>query len=288
METPMNLCAPTWAWESRLPEDQHLSIPEALHHIAALGISYAEFWIWQREDLARYTAEHRADIRSAMAATGVQLVALDLHPYGMLSNDDEARDGAWAYTRRCIDVATDLGVEVITTITTAVPLDVAYRVAWCRTVSFLRNAVGYAATQGIVLCLEPEPGTITANGDSFLRIVEEVPGLRANVDIGHHHLVREQPWTVVEKIGADVAHVHLGDNDATGDHSWAPGRGTIGRDGFTAFLKALHQVGYRGYHALDIHPAAAPDETVAASVSYLRALGLQWHVSPQPSARQCE
>jgi len=239
-----------------------------------LGVSYAEFWIWQREDVAKYTLEHRAEIKEAIADSGVRLVALDLHPYGMLSDSPDQRDTAWDYARQCVDIAADLGVEVITTITTAVPGDVSYSVAWSRAVDFLRRAVAYAGEREIVLCLEPEPGTITANGDSFLRIVQEVPGLKANVDIGHHHLVREQPWTVIEKVGAYLAHVHLGDNDGTGDHSWAPGRGTIDQDGFVAFLKALQRVGFQGYYALDVHPAEKPDETIAESLAYLKALEL--------------
>jgi sugar phosphate isomerase/epimerase len=268
----MEFCVPTWAWGSRLPKDQHLPIDQALHRIAALGVSYAEFWIWQKADVAKYTPEHRAEIKKAVDDSGVRLVALDLHPYGMLSDSPDERAGAWDYATQCIDIAADLGVESITTITTAVPDDVSYDSAWNRSVDFLRQAVDYAGEREIAFCLEPEPGTITANGDSFLRIVTRVPNLKANVDIGHHHLVREQPWTVVEKIGADVAHVHLGDNDGTGDHSWAPGRGTIGQEGFVAFMKALQRVGFQGYYALDVHPAEKPDETIAESLAYLKAL----------------
>ena len=270
----MKFCVPTWAWGSRMPKDQHLPANEALYRIAALGVSYAEFWIWQQADVAKYTAEHCAEIKEAMDGSGVRLVALDLHPYGMLSDSPDKRAGAWDYVRQCIDIASDLGVEFITSITTAVPDDVSYDAAWSRTCDLLRRAVEYAGEREVVFCLEPEPGTITANGDSFLRIVQAVPNLKANVDIGHHHLVREQPWAVVEKIGADVAHVHLGDNDGTGDHSWAPGRGTIGQDGFIAFLRALQRVGFQGYHALDVHPGEKPDETVAESLAYLDALEL--------------
>jgi len=269
----MKFCVPTWAWESRLPEDQHIPAHEALFRIAALGVSHAEFWIWQQEDVARYAPAYRAILKEAMADSGVRLVALDLHPYGMLSNSPDERAGAWGYVRQCIDIAADLGVEVITTITTAVPEDVSYGRAWIRTIDLLLRAVEYAGKLGITFTMEPEPGTITANGDSFLRIVQAVPGLKANVDIGHHHLVREQPWVVVEKIGTDVAHVHLGDNDGTGDHSWAPGRGTIGKEGFTVFLKALRRVGYQGYYALDVHPSEAPDDVIAESLAYLKALG---------------
>jgi sugar phosphate isomerase/epimerase len=249
-------------------------VTEALHRIAALGVSSAEFWIWQQADVAKYSPQHRSEIKRAMTASGVRLVALDLHPYGMLSDQARQRDAAWEYTQQCTDIAADLGVQIITTITTAVPPDTSYHVAWERTVDFLRRAVAHAGEHDIVFCLEPEPGTITANGDSFVRIVGEVPALKANVDIGHHHLVREQPWAAVEKIGADVAHVHLGDNDGTGDHSWAPGRGTIGEKGFLAFLQALRRVGFAGYYALDVHPARAPDETIAESLAYLQALQL--------------
>ena len=268
----MKFCVPTWAWESRLPKDQHISAEEALFRIAALGVSYAEFWIWEQADVARYTAKYRAELKRAIEESGVRLVALDLHPRGILSHSPDRRASTWDYVKQCIDIAADLDVELITSITTPVPDGVSYDLAWNRTVDFLRRAVEYAGEREITFTLEPEPGTITANGDSFLRAVQEVPNLKANVDIGHHHLVREQPWTAVEKIGTDVAHVHLGDNDGTGDHSWAPGRGTIGQDGFRAFLTALQRVGFQGYHALDVHPAEKPDETIAESLAYLNAL----------------
>lgn len=270
---PLKFCVPTWAWESRLPEDQRIPVHEALFRIAALGVSYAEFWIWQH-DVTRYTPEYCAGLRKAMEESQVRLVALDLYPRGMLSDDSNKRTCAWEYVRRCIDIAAELGVEVITTITDPVPESVSYHLAWRRAVDLLRRAVNYAGERGITFVLEPELGTIIANGDAFLRLAEAVPGLKANIDIGHHHLVREQPWTVVEKIGADVAHVHLGDNDATGDHSWVPGRGTIGREGFIAFLSALRRIGFQGYYALDVHPTEKPDETIAESLAYLKSLKL--------------
>jgi len=270
----MRLCVPIWAWEGGLPKGQRITVSEMLHRVAALGVSDAEFWIWQQADLAKYTPEYRAEIKKAMSDNEVRLVALDLHPHGMLSDIPDERAGAWDYVRQCTDIAADLGVEVITSITTRVPEGVGYDMGWSRAIDLLRRAVEYAGEREIVFCLEPEPGTITANGDSFLRIVQAVPNLKANVDIGHHHLVREQPWTAVEKIGSDVAHVHLDDNDGTGDHSWAPGRGTIGQEGFVAFLEALKRVGYQGYYALDVHPKEKPDEVLAESLAYLRALEL--------------
>ena len=58
----MKFCVPTWAWGSHLPKDQHLPVTEALHRVAALGVSYADAIVLLKEmcDKGAVAAEFRA------------------------------------------------------------------------------------------------------------------------------------------------------------------------------------------------------------------------------------
>lgn len=91
-----------------------------------------------------------------------------------------------------------------------------------------------------------------------------------NIDCGHHYLVHEDLRAAVEKIEDKLVHVHLDDNDATADQSRPPGKGTIGREGFSKFITALKNVGYKRYLAFDIHPTENPDQALKESLEYLR------------------
>ena len=260
-------CLPTWAWEC-----EGLSIEESLRRISALGAKYVETWIWTGESLSSFTRERIKGIKSILDGEGLKLWVIDLHPEGMLEDSEEARDKAEDYAKRCVETGAELGVKIVTSITTSLPKGVHYRQGWERTVSFASKLVEYSKARGVTFVIEPEPGTIISNGDAFLRLAEEVPDLKANMDIGHHHLVREGIRATVEKLSDYIAHVHIDDNDGTGDQSRPPGEGTIGKEGFLEFLLCLEAANYQGVLAFDVHPAHDPDGALLKSMSYLRGL----------------
>jgi sugar phosphate isomerase/epimerase len=75
--------------------------------------------------------------------------------------------------------------------------------------------------------------------DLMVQLVNEVdnPFLGLCMDIGHQHVFSELDaleW--VRRMSNRLLHVHLHDNDRTGDQHWSLGRGTIDFEPFYAAL----------------------------------------------------
>ena len=96
-----------------------------------------------------------------------------------------------------------------------------------RSVEFWRREIRRWADAGIGIVLENET---EKSPDLSLRLANEVddPCLGPCLDIGHQHVFSElgaPEW--VRRMGDRLVHIHLHDNDRTGDKHWAIGCGTI-------------------------------------------------------------
>jgi sugar phosphate isomerase/epimerase len=105
-----------------------------------------------------------------------------------------------------------------------------------RSIEFWQREIHRWAAAGIVIVLEND---IEKSPDSLVRLVDQVnnPFLGLCMDIGHQHLFSELDaleW--VRRMDYRLFHVHLHDNDRTGDSHWSIGRGTID---FEPFYEAL-------------------------------------------------
>ncbi len=107
-----------------------------------------------------------------------------------------------------------------------------------RNVSFWQAEIRRWADAGIQVVLENDLEPIP---DMMTRLVNAVdnPALGLCFDIGHQNMFSElsaPQW--VRSMGPRLWHVHLHDNDRTGDHHWPLGRGTID---FELFYEVLGQ-----------------------------------------------
>jgi len=105
-----------------------------------------------------------------------------------------------------------------------------------KNVEFWQREIHRWADAGILVVLEND---IEKSPDLLVRLVNEVdnPFLGLCMDIGHQHMFSELDaleW--VRRMDHRLFHVHLHDNDRTGDNHWPIGRGTID---FEAFYSAL-------------------------------------------------
>jgi sugar phosphate isomerase/epimerase len=110
--------------------------------------------------------------------------------------------------------------------------------SWLRkNVEFWQGEIRRWAEARITIVLENETEKLP---DLAIRLIDEVasPALKLCLDIGHHNVfssVDAPEW--VRRVGDRLAHVHLHDNDGTGDWHWPVGRGTIEYEPFYAALE---------------------------------------------------
>jgi sugar phosphate isomerase/epimerase len=116
--------------------------------------------------------------------------------------------------------------------------------SWLKgSVEFWKREIRRWAEAGIVIVLEND---IEKSPDLLVRLVNEVdnPFLGLCLDIGHQHVFSELgalEWA--RRMGKRLFHIHLHDNDRTGDRHWPIGRGTIDFEPFyTAISEQAPQV----------------------------------------------
>jgi sugar phosphate isomerase/epimerase len=103
-------------------------------------------------------------------------------------------------------------------------------------VEFWQRVIRRWANAGIVIVLENDTDKLP---DLLIQLVNAVnnPFLGLCMDIGHQHMFSELDaleW--VRRMDNRLWHIHLHDNDRSGDNHWSIGRGTIDFESFYAAL----------------------------------------------------
>lgn len=131
----------------------------------------------------------------------------------------------------------------------------------------LHEVVAYAAEQGVVPCLEPEPGMLIETLDDFAAL--QVEGLRLALDTGHCLVTGERdPAAAVHEFAGRIGTVAIEDM-ARGVHVHLPfGEGDMD---VPAVLNALDAVGYDRLVCVELsRESHRADVMIPQALDYLR------------------
>ena len=188
------------------------------------------------------------------------------HAPSLLDDDADAREPRRDFLRRCIDLARELGAEVVSTWSGAAPGgevgdareptgDPARREElWQRLTEEVRRLDEAAQAAGRRLGFEPEPGMFVERPAGYRelrrRLGDGAAALGLTLDVGHLLCTGDLPVAAaVREAAPELIHVHLADI-AGGVHEHLPfGRGDLD---LGEALSALHEVGYAGMAAVEL------------------------------------
>ncbi len=110
----------------------------------------------------------------------------------------------------------------------------------------------YAAQYGARIAVEDIPRTCIGNcSKEILELISVHPALGVCFDT--NHLLGEDTVAFIRNIGSRLLTVHISDYDYINERHWLPGEGQID---WTAVVKAMEEVGYRGRWMYEIAFAA--------------------------------
>ncbi|CAL9363904.1 hypothetical protein SUDANB6_00721 [Streptomyces sp. enrichment culture] len=183
---------------------------------------------------------------------------------------DRARRAGLLLT--AVRVAADLGAHAVHCFSGTTPEGTDEDTAWKRLTEALAPVVEAAATAGVPLAVEPEPGHLLATLDGFHRLrrtLGDPDALGLTLDIGHCQCLEPlPPADCVRAAGPWLRHVQIEDM-RRGVHEHLPfGDGEID---FPPVLAALAATGYRGLTVVELprHSHAGPHHA-ARSLPFLR------------------
>jgi myo-inositol catabolism protein IolH len=243
----MRLCVETGAF-------QRLTLEQALEGIRAAGYDNVEL----NPDLFRPHEATSADIRRLrrlLADHGLHPAAvLPLYP---IATPDEARrqEGVEKW-KRAIAASRELGAEGLTSEMTGDPAapPEACRHAFRRSIEALLPALDEADLR---ISFECHPGDFIERSREAVDLIRETrsPRVAYLYCLAHTFYLGDDPAAMIRDAGATLAHVHVadtyrperiiqaGENGRPHLHA-IPGWGELD---FRAILRALKEIGYRGY-----------------------------------------
>ncbi|WP_307037090.1 sugar phosphate isomerase/epimerase family protein [Streptomyces canus] len=175
------------------------------------------------------------------------------HGPSLLDPDPDDRARRVDLLIRAVRVAADLGAHALHCFSGITPTSTDQDTAWKRLAETLTPVLDAAATAGVPLAVEPEPGHLLATLADFHRLRRELGDpepLGLTLDIGHCQCLEPLPPAACVRAAAPwLRHVQIEDM-RRGVHEHLPlGDGEID---FPDVLTALADTGYRGLTVVEL------------------------------------
>jgi fructoselysine 3-epimerase len=261
------------------------SVCEAIEIIAALGYEGVEILADAPHLFAGPAAAADLEgIKLILTRTGVKPANLNANTavgfYGrsfweplfepsIANPDPQARQWRIAYTKRCIDMAQVLGCPSISVTSGRMAANLSPDESMALLLGALREIVEYAGHKNIRIGLGYEPGLLIENYREMNWVLKQVgsPFLGVNLDLGHSHILGEDPEAVTSLFGDHIVHVHLEDIGGRKHYHLIPGMGQVD---FKAIFRMLEKCGYNGFVTVELYTYPhAPEEAARHSLRFL-------------------
>lgn len=263
----MKFGASVWPFKWEAPYE------DTIVRIAKLGFRAVELIAWDRKVLDEYyTPGKIKELKDIIASEGMELSQFVSTPSLMASPVVRERKEALEHFKKLVEVGSELGAKIVNSVApypfsmdfppiTERPLvqeqiiDIPGNLDWSKNwedyIEALRECALICEDAGIRYSLEPHPYRYVSNADSMLRILSEVesPAIGINFDPSHLFPCGEIPQVVIYRLGKNIIHAHLSDNDGLTNAHWRPGKGKMDWQGI---LKAFKDVGYSGVLSLEL------------------------------------
>jgi L-ribulose-5-phosphate 3-epimerase len=293
---------PVGIYEKALPDD--LAWEERLRLAAEAGYDFFEISIDEtdaRLARLRWTPEQRADLRQAIANTGVPILTMCLsaqRKYPLGSAMPEVRQMALDILQRAIEFAADMGLAIVQLMGYDVFYEPAFSGTRARFVDGIQQAVRWASARGIMLGLENTDLEVVDSLEKGVQIVETLgsPWFHLYPDMGNLAAAGYNPADQLRRAAGHVVAIHVKDA--------LPGivRGVPFGQGIVPFgdtFRALAEIGFWGPLTVEMWSTMAENDdplgcAVAARQFVARLVteawpegtGLHEATHPEPAKRQ--
>jgi sugar phosphate isomerase/epimerase len=203
----------------------------------------------------------REAIREAAVRHGLGISAICAH-ISLVNADSAAQLAAIDVVKGCIDLAKDLGTDVVHGLTGPYPPSVDPGMAWSWAVSGVKECAEYANANGIKFAMEAIVNHVVFRVGDMQRLLEELSDVPVyvNFDPSHYQVGGDDIGDAVRTFGSRIVHVHMKDAEGTPGRFTFPALGR-GQVDFAGMVDALRTVGYDGYLSLEYEADRFGDAT---------------------------
>jgi len=253
-----------------IPDSFRLPIKEAIKKAAEIKVDGIQPYATRGElDPRNLSKTGRDDLKHFIENLGLQISALvgDFGGHGF--TDPASIEERIVRTKEVVDLAVDLGVNVVTTHIGVVPED-ENDSAWKTMVESLPEVATYAYDKEVFLATEtgPEPAEL------LKKLLDRIgnPGLKANYDPANLVMVAGvDPVKGVHTLKDYIIHTHAKDGIKL-EKGWKElplGEGGVN---FPEYLKAIKEIGYTGFFTIEREVGENPIADIIHAKNFLRKL----------------
>jgi sugar phosphate isomerase/epimerase len=211
------------------------------------------------------SASGRAAFRKFVADEGLVISAL-CADYGRGFLDPAKNDETIAMTKACLDLAVDLGTNVVTSHIGTLPPD-KKDPKWKAGLQAITEVAKYGASKGVWFASETGP----ESGTHLQRFLDQIPGGVCKVNFDPANLVMNgfDHLAAVKELKPYIVHTHAKDG-LKGVMKEVPlGDGAVD---FPKYLALLDEIGYDGFLTIEREVGDDPVGDITKAIRFLRAL----------------
>ncbi|HOV86346.1 MAG TPA: sugar phosphate isomerase/epimerase family protein [Syntrophobacteraceae bacterium] len=223
----------------------HGPLTQAVESIARIGYRGVELLADRPHmDPCSFSAGDLSRLKETLARTGIRVANINANTaaayYGrdfweplfepsLAHPDPSLRQWRIDYTRRCIDLAAELDCRNVSVTSgrmqPGVPPDRSRELLEESLERVLRHARG----RGVRIGMEYEPGLLVERFEEWRALAAQLnsPVFGANWDVGHSHVLGEDPGEVIEGLQPRLFHVHVEDIRSRKHYHLIPGEGDM-------------------------------------------------------------
>lgn len=190
-----------------------------------------------------------------------------------LSNrDDDLRRWRIDYTKKCIDLAQELGSKCVS-VTSGRPIPGCLpHIGIENFKKSLEEILIYGEKKEVSIGIEYEPGLLIENTVETLELLKTLNSeyLGVNLDIGHVVVAGEDPVDTIQSLSHHILNIHLEDIKGRKHYHLVPGQGNINIE---AVVSTLKDNGYDRFVTVELYTYCdEPEEAAQEALRYLQNL----------------
>jgi len=273
----MKISYNTWSYSSFFVWVPSYTLDETIKRVAALGYDGIEIGAAAPHAYPPHLgADRRAQVRDLLQEHGIALSSMLPAPSGGPGNNPaspniEERRATVEHYKELAELVAQWGGETLIYLPGWTIFGTSRRQAWAWSREVLTEVAHAIAHTGVTLVIEPtsHDTNLCVSADDAIELMQDVdlPNVKLMFDTFHVNYSREVNTDYVYKMGADLRHIHISDNDRL-----PPGKGVID---FPAVVDALIDIDFDGYLTMETgfhRRGIEPDQDAREGIDYLRPL----------------
>jgi protein FrlC len=280
----------TWVYSSFPVWVPSYPLTDTIERIAAIGYDGIEIGAASPHAYPDYLSrERRHEIKACLEANALALSSMLPAPGGgpgfnAASPIPEERANTLDQYRKVVDLCADLGGSTVIYVAGWQIFGTSRQQAWEWSRQALEKIADHAASRGVTIVIEPTSAdsNLVDSCDDALQMKCDVdrPNVKLMFDTYHVIYRNEVSTDYVERMGADLHHVHLADMNRASPSD-------AGRADYRGIIQALKRQNFRGYLTMEIgfdRRNVEPDRIARDAYDYIKALSV--HADAEVPAEQ--